>query len=243
LQCIIGLQSLNTGTITVFGEKNGSLHNELGYMPQEVQLIERFSIREIVYYFGYLYGMYREEIEERLQYFMKYFMLPDENRMLYKCSSGQQRSVSFIVSVIHNPKLLILDEPTVGLDPVLRQKMWDFLKMTVETTNMTIIITTHYIEEARKADYVGFMREGKLLAEDAPQKIMNNLQVSTLEEAFVQLCLGKRHISRISHDYGRDSTKYKKSESSDEVPQKYSTKSRIKALTYKQAKAVKRLPG
>jgi ABC-type multidrug transport system ATPase subunit len=214
-------------------------------MPQEVGLIDRFSIREIVYYFGFLYGMNSEEIETRLKYFMNFFMLPDENRMMDECSGGQQRSVSFIVSVIHNPKLLILDEPTVGLDPVLRQKMWDFLKMNVETTSMTIIITTHYIEEARKADYVGIMRDGKLLAEDAPQKIMNHLQVSTLEEAFLQLCLGKTYNSWIEREHPDVSEKNEKilSKMIDEGSTKVSPLSRIKALTYKQAKAIKRLPG
>jgi ABC-2 type transport system ATP-binding protein len=101
---------------------------------------------------------------------------------------GQKRNVSFIVSALHKPKLLILDEPTVGLDPILRERMWNFLAETVQTSQTTIIITTHYIEEAANANDVGLMREGKILSVDSPQNILPNLQADTLEDAFLNLC-------------------------------------------------------
>eukprot|EP00057_Strongylocentrotus_purpuratus_P015081 XP_011669555.1 PREDICTED: ABC transporter G family member 20 [Strongylocentrotus purpuratus] len=102
---------------------------------------------------------------------------------------GQKRRVSFAVALIQSPELLILDEPTVGVDPLLRQKIWDYLlKFSIEQ-NTTIILTTHYIEEARNADVVGLMRNGKILSEDSPQSLLEVHNLPTLEGIFLKLCM------------------------------------------------------
>jgi ABC-type multidrug transport system ATPase subunit len=94
--------------------------------------------------------------------------------------------------LIHGPKLLILDEPTVGLDPVLREKIWEFLIESTRSKLLSIIITTHYIEEAVQADRCGLMRNGVLMAEDEPRKIMQINKCETLEDAFLKLCMNKQ---------------------------------------------------
>lgn len=86
--------------------------------------------------------------------------LPDEHRLVRHLSGGQQRRLSLAVALLHNPELLVLDEPTVGVDPLLRLKIWDHLR-EIAGTGVTVIITTHYIEEARQADKVGLMRDGR----------------------------------------------------------------------------------
>lgn len=102
-------------------------------------------------------------------------------------SGGQQRRVSFAAALIADPELLILDEPTVGVDPVLRQSIWDYLVDITKGGAKTIIITTHYIEETRQAGMIGLMRGGKFLAEETPQKLIEKHRCETLEDVFLKL--------------------------------------------------------
>lgn len=123
-------------------------------MPQEIALVEEFSIKETIYYFGRIYGMSAERIRERYKLLRELLDLPQGSKQVGKCSGGQQRRVSFAAAMVHEPELLILDEPTVGLDPLLREKIWDFLVNTTRSSKLAVIITTHYIEEAKQANNV-----------------------------------------------------------------------------------------
>merc|ERR1719489_653174 len=105
-----------------------------------------------------------EKYKERIDFLMKFLDLPSRTRMLQRMSGGQQRRASLAVALLHEPELLILDEPTVGVDPLLRQIIWSHLIKISRTTTTTIVITTHYVEEARQAHRVGMMRNGRLLA-------------------------------------------------------------------------------
>nr|CAI5851706.1 unnamed protein product [Callosobruchus analis] len=123
-------------------------------MPQEIALYGEFTIRETMQYFGWIFGMKSKEINERLEFLLNFLDLPSQNRMVKNLSGGQQRRVSFAVALMHDPELLILDEPTVGVDPLLRQSIWNHLVQITKDGNKTVIITTHYIEEARQAHCV-----------------------------------------------------------------------------------------
>lgn len=126
----------------------------VGYMPQEIALYAEFSIKETMMYFGWIFGMQTPEIIERLHFLLNFLDLPSENRLVKNLSGGQQRRVSFAVALMHDPELLILDEPTVGVDPLLRQSIWNHLVHITKAGQKTVIITTHYIEEARQAHTV-----------------------------------------------------------------------------------------
>lgn len=97
--------------------------------------------------------------------------------------------MSLAAALVHSPPLLILDEPTVGVDPLLRQSIWKHLVTLAETEKITVLITTHYIEEARQANVVGLMRHGKLLAEDSPDNLMAEFLMDSLEDVFLKLCI------------------------------------------------------
>ncbi|KAL2720359.1 ABC transporter G family member 20-like isoform X2 [Vespula squamosa] len=192
LSCIVGRRRLNSGEIWVLGGRPGSKESgvpgpRLGYMPQEIALYSEFSIKETFLYFGWIAGMTTEQVVEKLEFLLKFLELPSENRFIKNLSGGQQRRVSFAAALLADPELLILDEPTVGVDPVLRQNIWNHLVHLTKDGQKTIIITTHYIEETRQASIIGLMRGGKFLAEESPNKLMEMHRLDTLEEVFLKL--------------------------------------------------------
>ncbi|XP_070493900.1 ABC transporter G family member 20-like [Chironomus tepperi] len=200
LSCILGLKQLDGGTIEVLGEevsyKNPTKFPHLiGYMPQETALVPELTIKETLNYFGNIYQMNQILLMQRLIMICNLLELTDVNKRIEQLSGGEKRRVSFAAALIHDPKIVILDEPTVGLDSILRDKIWKFLIESTNLSNMTVIITTHYIAEAEKATCCGLMSNGELLIEDKPQNIFRNLGVQNLEEAFLNLCI--REKSRI----------------------------------------------
>jgi ABC-type multidrug transport system ATPase subunit len=199
LSCIIGMIPLDGGQITALGQKTKAdeiqkAGPKIGYMPQETALIGELTIKETIYYFGKIFQVDIERLRERYKMLKNLLELPRGDQRVEECSGGQQRRVSFAAAMIHEPDLLILDEPTVGLDPILREKIWDFMLHVTRTSKLAIIITTHYIDEAKQADRCGLMRNGILLAEDTPRNIITRYEVENLEEAFLKLCV-KRGVS------------------------------------------------
>ncbi|PNF21464.1 ABC transporter G family member 23 [Cryptotermes secundus] len=192
LSCIVGRRKLNSGDIWVLGGKPGSKGSgvpgpRIGYMPQELSLYVEFTIRETFLYFGWVNGMTTEEIDEKIHFLLKFLQLPSANRFVKTLSGGQQRRVSLAAALVHSPELLILDEPTVGVDPVLRQNIWEYLIDLSKTKKTTIIITTHYIDETRQANMIGLMRGGKFLAEQPPEDLLAAHMCDTLEDVFLKL--------------------------------------------------------
>ncbi|CAB3383900.1 Hypothetical predicted protein [Cloeon dipterum] len=192
LTCIVGRRKLKSGDVWILGGRPGSVGSgvpgpRIGYMPQDIALFGDFSIRDTMFYFGKIFGMSNAEVEERAVFLHRMLELPPDDRLVINLSGGQQRRVSFAAALLHDPELLILDEPTVGVDPVLRQRIWDHLMYITQTGNKTVIITTHYIEEARQAGTIGLMRNGTLLAEDAPSELLVLYGCRTLEDVFLLL--------------------------------------------------------
>ncbi|XP_011859421.1 PREDICTED: ABC transporter G family member 23-like isoform X2 [Vollenhovia emeryi] len=193
LSCMVGICKLNSGEVLVLGETPGSKvcgipGPRVGYMPQSVSLVGEFSVSDALYYFGRISGLSDEEIETKLNFLSELFQLPPANHLVKNISTGQQRRVSLAAALIHGPELLILDEPTVGLDPILRENIWAYLIKITQEQGTTVLITTHYIEETTDANKIGLMKSGKLLAELGPQELLEQCHCSLLEEAFLKLC-------------------------------------------------------
>ncbi|CAF1453106.1 unnamed protein product [Adineta steineri] len=194
LRCIVGRLQLNRGEVTVLGQRPGSRGHEVpgravGFMPQETALYKDFSISEMLHYFGHLHDMNRKDILSREKFLLSFLDLPSRSKKICQLSGGQQRRVSLACALLQQPQLLLLDEPTVGVDPLLREKIWSHLIHISQTSRTTIIITTHYIEEARKANRVGLMRSGRMLAEDEPSRLLTIYNQTSLENVFLHLCL------------------------------------------------------
>lgn len=194
LNAIIGKLTLKLGEVNVFGCKPGSKKSIIpgrgvGFMPQELSLYQEFTIEETLTFFGRLHQIDSKTLKERSRFLLKFLDLPSKSRLVQNLSGGQQRRVSLAAALIHRPPLLILDEPTVGVDPLLRQNIWDHLVELTSKEGMTVIITTHYIEEAKQANVVGLMRKGRLLAEASPHKLIQHFETKSLEDCFLKLCM------------------------------------------------------
>ncbi|XP_041921818.1 ABC transporter G family member 23 isoform X2 [Alosa sapidissima] len=193
LKCIVGTLKISRGNITVLGKPPAFPGHDVpgrmvGYMPQDIALYSEFTISDTLWFFGRIHGLTSKETQARMDFLIDFLDLPQKNSLVRNLSGGQRRRVSLGAALLQNPRLLILDEPTVGVDPVLRAKIWQHLVDIVRGGQVSVIITTHYIEEARQATTVGLMRGGQLLAEAPPETLMEQRNSLTLECAFLQLC-------------------------------------------------------
>ncbi|XP_035707282.1 ABC transporter G family member 23-like isoform X1 [Folsomia candida] len=193
LSCLVGVQRLNAGRITIFGKnvtkyKNGTPGRMLGYMPQEISLYGNFTIFETFAYYGVLNGMTEERIKYKLTKLSSILNLPHVAKLVDKLSGGEQRRVSLGVALLHNPQLLVLDEPTVGIDPLLRETIWDYLKLLVKSQGTTVLMTTHYVEETANCEKIGYIRDGSLIVEDTPSSLLQKYDTNRLDDVVHKLC-------------------------------------------------------
>ncbi|XP_065887955.1 ABC transporter G family member 20-like [Dysidea avara] len=192
LRCVLGRLPIQSGHILILGKPPGTRGHSVpgkgvGYMPQEEALALKLTMREMMYYFGILFSMELQHIKERTDLLKEFLDLPSADALCGKLSGGQKRRVSLAVALLHEPPLLILDEPTVGLDPLLRAKIWQYLLEITSAGDTTVLITTHYIEEARQAHMVGLMRTGRLLAQSSPEELITSFGVTNLEDVFLKI--------------------------------------------------------
>lgn len=224
LSSIMGMIRLDSGSIKVLGQyETKKVGHRLGYMPQETALVGELTVKETVYYFGNIFEMNPKTLKERFTIIKEVLELPKDNLRVENCSGGEKRRISFAAAIIHEPDLLILDEPTVGLDPILREKIWSFLWNVTRNSQLSVIITTHYIAEAQKSDRVGLMRNGFLIAEDSPSIIMSHQEATNLDEAFLQICLKHKSTSELSAPIDDKEVKCETKEV-DKIEQKRSNK-------------------
>ncbi|XP_035712364.1 ABC transporter G family member 20 isoform X2 [Folsomia candida] len=146
------------------------------------------KIREIFQYFGKLLGLTDLEILTRSKEPKLVLDLNDLGPCVSSLSGGQRRRVSLGVALINHPKLLVLDEPTVGIDPLLRESIWDYLCSLTATKGTTIIVTTHYTEEARRFNKIGIMRKGRLIGDDSPNNLIHMHGGNRLDDVLLNLC-------------------------------------------------------
>ena len=173
INIICGDYEKDAGTVIVDGINIDNQHNlikpKLGVVYQDSVLDKQLSVKDNLEYKASLYGIMGKEFKHRLQEIDKLLDIEKLlNRPLGKLSGGQRRRVDIARAILHNPKILILDEPTTGLDPQTRSKVWDALNLLRKNDNVTIFLTTHYMEEAVDADNVVILDSGKIVAQGTP---------------------------------------------------------------------------
>jgi len=187
VKAIIGMKEVDKGEIKVFDNKMPTLDvsKDIGYMAQSDALYDDLSGLDNVLFFGELYGFKGKAAKERAIEVLKLVNLDkDFNKAVKNYSGGMKRRLSLAIALLHNPKLLILDEPTVGIDPILRKKFWDEFER-IKNAGRTIIVTTHVMDEAYKCDKLALIRGGEIISEGTPEEIIDSSGGETIEDAFL----------------------------------------------------------
>jgi len=192
IRMLIGLARPSSGEVLVLdspvGEK--ALAGRIGYMPQELALYETLTVDENLDLYAELYEMPRDRIAARKTEVLRFVALEERRAsIVHTLSGGMRHRVSLAVSLLHEPDLLLLDEPTVGVDPELRASFWDNFGH-LKNQGRTVVITTHYMDEARHCDRIGLMHRGRLVAEGPPEDVVRRAGARDLEEAFLRLVSG-----------------------------------------------------
>jgi ABC-2 type transport system ATP-binding protein len=191
INAIVGLARLTAGSISVFGHDNQTewrtSRRLIGLAPQEYNFDRYLSIRDILIYQAGYFGLKPREVEERADMLLERFNLSSKSKQDYmKLSGGMKRRLTLARALIHSPKLLILDEPTAGVDVELRLELWDMLR-NLNRDGMTIFLTTHYLEEAEElCRNVGIIRAGKLVALE-PTRALLDREGKRLQDVFLEL--------------------------------------------------------
>jgi len=189
LRMITGLLQPTSGKVQLFDQfQPGDMaaRRLLGYMPQELAVYHGLSVLENILFMGRIYGISEPSLRERARIVAEMVGLSDRlGSNVGTLSGGLMRRVMLATTLVHGPRLLLLDEPTAGIDPVLRIRFWDWFE-TLRQAGTTIIITTHHISEASRCGQVVFLRDGKLLEIGSPEELTERYGVDDLEAAFVQ---------------------------------------------------------
>jgi ribosome-dependent ATPase len=190
MKMLTGLLPPTEGTATLFGSsvEAGSMEvrNNLGYMTQAFSLYEELTVRENLVLDARLYHLPPEKAKTRIAELVERFGLgPHLDASTRELPMGLRQRLSLAVAVLHEPKLLILDEPTSGVDPVARDSFWELLVGLSRNESVTIFVTTHFMNEGMRCDRISLMHAGRVLACDAPQKLIDDRGAASLEDAFI----------------------------------------------------------
>lgn len=189
IKSIIGMEKITCGEVFILGKKipNRNVLQSIGYMAQSDALYEDLTGNENLEFFAKIFSINKYEINKRIEYVSNLVnMQNDLNKKVKYYSGGMKRRLSLAISLIQDPKILILDEPTVGIDPKLRLSIWNELNK-LKLNGKSIIITTHVMDEAQRCDKLALIRNGKIIANGTPSKLKDEFKVDTIEDIFLKI--------------------------------------------------------
>lgn len=185
MRAIVGVQARVSGTIEVLGDPAGvaSRSGGVGYVAQDPSVYDDLSVRENLAYFGRLLSVGAPEIDKVLE---SVRLTDSQHQRVDDLSGGQRARVSLAIALLNEPPLLVLDEPTVGLDPVLRHELWaKFADLAAH--GATLLVSSHVMDEANRCDWLILLRDGIVLADGSPGDLLARTGTPTIEEAFLSL--------------------------------------------------------
>lgn len=187
VKLIAGIDEATSGRVEVLGTLMPQLQmmNRIGYMAQSDAMYAELTAKENLEFFGSLFGLRGQKLKDRIQVVMELVNLTDHlKRTVGTYSGGMKRRLSLAIALMHEPEVLILDEPTVGIDPVLRKSIWDEFE-NLSRRGTTIMVTTHVMDEADKCHRLGMIRDGSLIAVGTPETLKEETSSANIEEAFL----------------------------------------------------------
>ncbi|MEV5958409.1 ABC transporter ATP-binding protein [Streptomyces sp. NPDC051987] len=192
MRAVVGTQAKVTGTLDVLGRPAGhpTLRTRIGYVTQAPSVYDDLTIRQNLDYFGAILDPARPTPDRRAdvdRVLGEVDLTSHADALAGNLSGGQRNRVSLAVALLGSPELLVLDEPTVGLDPVLRRDLWNLFHSIAATRGATLLISSHVMDEAERCHRLLLMREGRILADDSPEALRTRTGTATVEAAFLHL--------------------------------------------------------
>jgi len=191
IRILSGLSSPTSGKVIVAGidasKQPEKIKNQIGYMCQKFSLYDDLTVKENIMLYGGIYGMRKSLIRERTHELLEKLHFEEyENRLISDLPLGLKQKLAFSVAVLHEPKIVFLDEPTGGVDPITRRQFWEMIYETA-SRGITIFVTTHYMDEAEYCDRISIMSEGKIVALNTPSELKRLYNAESVEDVFIKI--------------------------------------------------------
>jgi ABC-2 type transport system ATP-binding protein len=185
MRSLVGVQQLTSGQVTIAGSEAGSapLRNRIGYVTQAASVYDDLTVRENLSFFARVLGADGAAVDEAIA---TVDLAGQTDQVVGRLSGGQRSRVSLAVALLNTPDLLVLDEPTVGLDPVLRRDLWALFHR-LAAAGAAVFVSSHVMDEADRCDRLLLMREGRIIADDTPAHIREKTDTQDIESAFLAL--------------------------------------------------------
>ena len=196
MKMLIGISKPSYGNAQIAGfdvyKQTEQIKRNIGYMSQKFSLYEDLTIKENIQLFGGIYGLTDKEIETKSEALINKLNLSNEaNKVVSSLPLGWKQKLAFSIAILHEPKIVFLDEPTGGVDPITRRQFWDMIYEAAHN-GITVFVTTHYMDEAEYCDRVSIMVDGVITALDSPKGLKEKYKTETMEEVFVLLARGAK---------------------------------------------------
>ena len=191
IRILCGLSYPTSGEIEVAGynvyTQREKIKSNIGYMCQKFSLYEDLTVRENIRFYAGIYGLSESEIKEKTEILIDRLDLKKAvNKLVKDIPLGWKQKLAFSVAVFHDPKLVFLDEPTGGVDPITRRKFWELIYDTANK-GVTVFVTTHYMDEAEYCDRISVMSEGRIEALDTPANLKTKYSAENMDEVFLKI--------------------------------------------------------
>ncbi len=191
MRMLCGLSYPTSGKATVAGfdvyKQQEKIKKNIGYMSQKFSLYENLTVKENIVFYGGVYGLRRKEINERLRTLLQKLEMDGMGDKLVKSLPlGWKQKLAFSTAIFHEPKIVFLDEPTSGVDPITRRQFWDMIYEAAEK-GITVFVTTHYMDEAEYCNRISLMVDGKIEALETPANLKRTYQAVSMDEVFYAL--------------------------------------------------------
>ncbi len=194
MKMLIGISNPSSGEANVAGfnvfTNADDVKKNIGYMSQKFALYDDLTVRENITFFGGIYGLSRAQIKEKSNALIEELGLEEvSNNLVSALPLGWKQKMAFSVALLHNPKIVFLDEPTGGVDPITRRQFWELIYKAANQ-GTTIFVTTHYMDEAEYCDRVSIMVNGKIEALNTPKKLKEQFKTDNMNDVFLKLARG-----------------------------------------------------
>ncbi|HNX44397.1 MAG TPA: ABC transporter ATP-binding protein [Bacteroidales bacterium] len=191
IRILSGLSGPTSGEVVVAGfnakKQPEQIKKNIGYMCQKFSLYEDLTVKENIMLYGGIYGMRKKLIRERTDTLLAKLNFEEYgDRLISDLPLGLKQKLAFSVAVLHEPKIVFLDEPTGGVDPITRRQFWEMIYETA-ARGITVFVTTHYMDEAEYCDRISIMNEGRIVALDTPAELKRQYAADSVEEVFIKI--------------------------------------------------------